>query len=302
MQGYLRHLANFSEIGRSGSLAGAAERLGTTVSVMSRSLAILESHFGFPLVLRTARGVVPTESGRLVLAQADIVVGAALRALGVGRESGPVTGEVVFSAPREVLQLWLVDGLRALIETQPGIDLTILAADQILDPRRQRLDVIVRVGSSPRPETMDCLAEFPVRPVLVCRPEVAAALKDETSSRILSVVFFRFGAFGPIGPMTLQATNQVESTREVDFSRQTLVTDVALAIALARAGAGVVGCLEPSVRSDIRSGRLVEAFPGFGLSNAVLRIGTPKGHQSPAAILVAKELSRSLASFLQDRE
>jgi len=299
MQGYLRHLANFAEIGRSGSLGGAAGRLGTTVSVMSRSLAILENHFGVPLALRTARGVVPTEAGRLVLAQAEVMVDAGMRALEVGRTSGPVTGKVVFSAPREVLQLWLVDGLRDLIAAYPGIELSILAADQIIDPRKERLDVSLRVGSSPRSDEIDCLAEFPVTPVLVCHPDVHKRLATQHEGRITATGLFRFGAFGAAGPLTLRAMEDGPSTREVDFDRQTLVTDVAVAIALARSGAGVAGCLEPSVRGDLARGSLVEAFPGFGFPAVTLRIGTAKGHRTPAAQVVATELSRSLERFLQ---
>lgn len=302
MQGYLRHLANFAEIGRSGSLGGAAGRLGTTVSVMSRSLAILEAHFGFPLVLRNARGVVPTELGRLVLAQADIVARAGILALEVGRGAGPITGEVVFSAPREVLQLWLVEGLRDLMVANPGIDLSIVAADQILDPRRQRLDVILRVGPAARNDDMDCLAEIPVQPVLVCHPDVAARIGVEGEGSITSAGLMRFGAFGPAGPMTLRSKAGGKPGREVDFARQTLITDVALAIALARAGAGVVGCLEPSVRGDLARGRLVEAFPGFGFPAVAMRIGVSRGHQTPAALLVATELARSLAGFLAPGE
>lgn len=298
MQGYLRHLANFSEIGRSGSLAGAAERLGTTVSVMSRSLAILESHFGFPLVLRNARGVVPTEAGRLVLAQADAIVGAGMRALEVGRTALPVEGEVVFSAPREVLQFWLVDGLKALLRDHPGIELTVLASDQILDPRRKRLDVTLRVGSAARADDMEGLAEFSIRPVLVCHPEVAENFEKQHETRITTTVFLRFGTFGPTGPITLQAKESGRAPVEIDFTRQTVVTDVALAIALARAGAGVVGCLEPSVRSELESGSLVEVFPEYGFTPVPLRIGMPKGNQTPAAILVATEIARSLGKFL----
>lgn len=302
MQGYLRHLANFAEIGRSGSLGGAAGRLGTTVSVMSRSLAILENHFGVPLALRTARGVVPTEAGRLVLAEAEVMVDAGMRALEVGRTTGPVVGKVVFSAPREVLQLWLVDGLRDLIAAYPGIQLSILAADQIIDPRKERLDVSLRVGSSTRSDDIDCLAEFPVKPVLVCHPDFQMRIAAEQEGRITQAGLFRFGAFGAAGPFTLRASEDGQATREVEFAHQTIVTDVALSIALARSGAGVAGCLEPSVRVELAQGSLVEAFPGFGFPAVTLRVGTAKGHRTPAAQVVATGLSQSLMRFLRTEE
>ena len=175
-------------------------------------------------------------------------------------------------------------------------------SDQILDPRRQRLDVILRVGPAARNDDMDCLAEIPVQPVLVCHPDVAARIGVEGEGSITSAGLMRFGAFGPAGPMTLRSKAGGKPGREVDFARQTLITDVALAIALARAGAGVVGCLEPSVRGDLARGRLVEAFPGFGFPAVAMRIGVSRGHQTPAALLVATELARSLAGFLAPGE
>ena len=237
-------------------------------------------------------------SGMRIGEIAALCVGDVLNARG----AGPITGEVVFSAPREVLQLWLVEGLRDLMVANPGIDLSILAADQILDPRRQRLDVILRVGPAARNDDMDCLAEIPVQPVLVCHPDVAARIGVEGEGSITSAGLMRFGAFGPAGPMTLRSKAGGKPGREVDCARQTLITDVALAIALARAGAGVVGCLEPSVRGDLARGRLVEAFPGFGFPAVAMRIGVSRGHQTPAALLVATELARSLAGFLAPGE
>ena len=45
----------------SGSITAAAEKLGYTVSGISRMMAALEAESGFPLLLRSKNGVVPTE-------------------------------------------------------------------------------------------------------------------------------------------------------------------------------------------------------------------------------------------------
>ena len=51
----------------SGSITGAAEKLGYTVSGISRMMASLEAETGFPLLLRSKAGVVPTEECRLLM-------------------------------------------------------------------------------------------------------------------------------------------------------------------------------------------------------------------------------------------
>lgn len=55
------------EIGKTGSVAGAARNLFVSSSSVSISLASLEKELGYPLFSRTQKGLVPTESGRQVL-------------------------------------------------------------------------------------------------------------------------------------------------------------------------------------------------------------------------------------------
>jgi DNA-binding transcriptional LysR family regulator len=63
-------LSNFVAVAEAGSLAGAAQRLGTTQPTLSKSLARLERVLRAALVERHARGVRLTEAGRTVLAHA----------------------------------------------------------------------------------------------------------------------------------------------------------------------------------------------------------------------------------------
>ena len=45
----------------SGSITAAADKLGYTVSGVSRMMAAMETESGFPLLVRSKSGVVPTE-------------------------------------------------------------------------------------------------------------------------------------------------------------------------------------------------------------------------------------------------
>ncbi|CAA7618790.1 LysR substrate-binding domain-containing protein [Magnetospirillum sp. SS-4] len=70
----LRQLRYFLGIVEQGSLTKAAEVLRVAQPALSLHLRKLEEEFGCPLVHRTARGVVPTESGqRLALRAASLV-------------------------------------------------------------------------------------------------------------------------------------------------------------------------------------------------------------------------------------
>ncbi|WP_019931086.1 LysR family transcriptional regulator [Nocardia sp. BMG111209] len=76
------------EAARTGSFSGAAERLGYTQSAVSRQVTLMEQAAGRPLFERWARGVRPTEAGRVVLRHADSVLDTLDTARGELRDLG----------------------------------------------------------------------------------------------------------------------------------------------------------------------------------------------------------------------
>ena len=70
----VRRLALFVEIVERGSMTAAAEALTYTPSAVSQQVRRLELDVGQPLVQRHARGVVPTEAGRVLLGHARTVL------------------------------------------------------------------------------------------------------------------------------------------------------------------------------------------------------------------------------------
>jgi DNA-binding transcriptional LysR family regulator len=61
----------FSVVAQAGSLTSATEKLGLTVSALSRHIAKLEGDLGVPLFERHARGMVLSHAGRLLLRHAQ---------------------------------------------------------------------------------------------------------------------------------------------------------------------------------------------------------------------------------------
>lgn len=66
----MKHLLLLRSISELGTLTRVAERMATSQPAVTQALAELESLFGAPLFLRSARGMEPTELGALVLARA----------------------------------------------------------------------------------------------------------------------------------------------------------------------------------------------------------------------------------------
>jgi DNA-binding transcriptional LysR family regulator len=86
----LRLLQTFREVALRGSFSLAAEELGFTQPAISQHLARLERHLGVKLLERTARGVTLTPAGEALLAEGEVVLGAARRAERAAQDAGGV--------------------------------------------------------------------------------------------------------------------------------------------------------------------------------------------------------------------
>ena len=70
----IQQLMFFEEACRSGSLSRAAGKLFISQQGLSAAISSLEKELGCPLLTRTPRGVTPTEDGRFLLRQADVIL------------------------------------------------------------------------------------------------------------------------------------------------------------------------------------------------------------------------------------
>jgi LysR family hca operon transcriptional activator len=123
----LRHLRYFVAVAEEGSLTVAAERrLHTAQPSLSRQMRDLEYEVGAQLMVRSARGVALTESGRafldharLVLVQVEAAIEAARRAAHPAKPIfalGFLTGQEVD---------WLPEAMRILRDQLPNIEVSV---------------------------------------------------------------------------------------------------------------------------------------------------------------------------------
>lgn len=122
-----RRLSAFVKIVDLGSLTRAADNLHVAQPALSQQIAGLESHFRQRLLIRSKRGVVPTEAGRALYRHAQII----LRQLGqaqseVSRGTQSVAGSVSLGlAPYSAGASLALPLLQRVRERHPGITLHI---------------------------------------------------------------------------------------------------------------------------------------------------------------------------------
>lgn len=124
-----RQLRYFVQIVESGSLSKASRQLFVAQPALSAHVARLEQEVGKPLLVRSVRGVVPTENGLALYQHAKFVLRQLDEAVFVARqEQSAIKGRVKLGlAPSSacLIGLPLLKHLRA---TYPGISLNVVAA------------------------------------------------------------------------------------------------------------------------------------------------------------------------------
>ncbi len=99
----LRQLEYFVNVAESGSFSRAAIALNLAQPSLSRQVALLEGELGQRLLVRTGRGVTPTEAGSALLAHARVILGAAQRAREEMHDmGGSPSGRVIVGMPPRV--------------------------------------------------------------------------------------------------------------------------------------------------------------------------------------------------------
>ena len=129
-----------------GSLMGAARQIGAQQPTLSRHISELEAQLGAPLFERTGRGVLPTalamaiaESARQMAASADTLA----RTLTRSREA--TTGTVRITTSTVAASYLLPAVLAQLQQAEPGIQIELVASNQISNLLRREADIAVRM-------------------------------------------------------------------------------------------------------------------------------------------------------------
>ncbi|SIT12186.1 LysR substrate-binding domain-containing protein [Paracoccus saliphilus] len=123
----IRRLYAFVKIVDIGSITRASTILHIAQPALSQQIASLETHFGKPLLLRSKRGVVPTEAGKMFYRHCQTILRQMEQAeLDIMNASGEISGHVsVGLAPLGLGALVASQLIESVQETHPGIKLYI---------------------------------------------------------------------------------------------------------------------------------------------------------------------------------
>ncbi len=141
-----------------GSLSAAARTLGLTQPTLGRQVAGLEAELGVTLFERVGRSLSLTQSGVELLDHFRSMGEAASRiSLAASGQSQTIEGQVSITATNMMATFHLPAVLQQIRETAPGIEIEIIASNDVRDLTRREADIAIRHG---RPKQPDLIAKL----------------------------------------------------------------------------------------------------------------------------------------------
>ncbi len=130
----------------SGSLLGAAKRLGSSQPTVGRQISELESQLGVALFERTGRGLVPTQSALQLAVSAQAMEAAALQLARSGTGSQKqASGTVRITASQTVACYLLPPVLNDMRRALPEIQVELESSNVVSNLLRREADIAVRM-------------------------------------------------------------------------------------------------------------------------------------------------------------
>ncbi|MCW8278004.1 LysR family transcriptional regulator [Pseudomonas sp. PCH199] len=261
----------------SGSLSGAARRLGMPLATVSRKVAELESHLKTRLLHRTTRQLSLTEAGASYVAACRRIledIGEAERAA-TGEYASP-KGELVVTAPVVFGRLHLVPVVAEFLAHYPEIEINLMLTDRVVHLMEEHCDVAVRIGELPDSSLMAAKVGA-VRRVVCASPDYLATHGVPATPRDLAGhACITFEVLASVGAWVFGAG---KSEVSVPVHSRLAVNTAEAAIDAAMLGVGVIRVLSYQVADALRKDALRVVLEPF--ESAPLPISLVHKGQAP---------------------
>jgi DNA-binding transcriptional LysR family regulator len=288
----LNDLYLFAAVVEHGGFSAAGRALNVPKSRLSKRVSQLEDRLGVRLLQRTSRRFAVTEAGERFYRHVESMVGEA-RAAFEDLESlrGEPCGVVRVSCPVSLAQSLLAPLLPQFLARHPRVRLNLLASNRRVDVIAEGFDVAVRVRDKLDSDAQLVARSFGAnRVVLVASPRFLGnhgepkAPEDLASMPVLSM-------FEQEGDQTWELFDRNCGAQRVTVKPRLVCGEFRVLIEAALAGSGIAWLPESACVEELRSGRLRQVLPEWGLPQGILHIVYPSRRGMLPAV-------RALVEFL----
>ncbi|MWB79365.1 LysR family transcriptional regulator [Pseudooceanicola sp. 216_PA32_1] len=276
----LNSIKGFEAVVRLGNYNNAAAELGVTHGAVSRQVRVLEEFFGCKLFQTNGRQLVPTELARYYATECSGALDRIAQATSRLREPAAARLVRVSGTPSMTMH-WLVPRLGEFQKRHPAVEVSLAASREPIDQLVTSNDIILRRTPLQR-DGFECRALFRDRRVLVCTPELVerAGLKDPSDvlDQTLLIGDGRRQAGVWDDWIRARGLNMPKSAKRMKFDHVFVLIEAVLK------GLGLALLSHELMEQHLRSGRLVEPFPGLDLPYPNLYALYPSGNRGSVSV------------------
>jgi DNA-binding transcriptional LysR family regulator len=141
-------METFVRVVETGSFSEAARQLHVGQPAISKTVAQLEDRLGVKLLLRSTRGLTPTEAGENFYERAKRSIEEAAEAEHAARGAGTsLSGRLRISAAPTFTSLHVIPYLPEFLALHPRLDMELVLDDEQIDLIEEGIDACLRMGS-----------------------------------------------------------------------------------------------------------------------------------------------------------
>jgi DNA-binding transcriptional LysR family regulator len=245
----------------SGSFSKASKKLGLPLATVSRRVAELEEHLKATLLIRSAKGLELTTSGRSFVSGAKNILEQLheLERTAAGEYTEP-KGDLMVSAPIMFGRLHVLPTVTEFLVNYPDVAVALRLTDRLTHFVDDQIDVALRIGSlSDSNLVATRLGE--VRHLLCASPAylisrgTPVTLSDLTQHAIVS--------FEGVSSETSWMFQTAGQDTPVAFRSRLSVNTIDAALDAGIAGVGIIRAMSYQVAQSVRAGRLVVVLQNF---------------------------------------
>ena len=144
----LTAMETFVHVVETGSFSSAAKRMGIGQPAVSKGIAQRDARLAVRLLMRSTRGLTPTEAGLAFFEKAKRAVDDANDADDAARgASNGLSGTLRISAGVTFCRLQIIPNLGPFLEQHPGLNVDVVLDDRLLNLVEEGIDVALRIGN-----------------------------------------------------------------------------------------------------------------------------------------------------------
>ncbi|MCF5170613.1 LysR family transcriptional regulator [Pseudomonas canadensis] len=287
----LKGIDVFVCVADSGSFTAAAEKMSLTASAISKSIARLETRLGARLFLRTTRRLSLTEAGVAFYRTCTGVLADLEEAeLSLRAEQSEPRGRVRIDLPNVFGRVRVLPVLLPLLKTFPSLVPHISFSDGLVDPFKEGVDLVVRVGGAQGwPETIEQRVLAHEWHTLCASPDYLANHGTPTCERELERhQCLAYGwVDGRVSPWNF--AGEQGTARRWQMSPHLVIGNGDGLMQAALAGCGIVQLPSWVVRPSLEEGKLVEVLPQLATEGAAIRLAWVRNRQALPKVSVVLE-------------